>query len=104
MWTGTHGVLQLEDVNGNLVDIYLGTNFYTPIYCHSYSLFQMTLVWRRFLSQGKPRTIEEDMAKGEMSLVRFFWKIVYDENSKRGIAVVGTNNIHRSGIDNRSGT
>ena len=24
-----------------------------------------------------------------MSLVRFFWKIAYDENSKRGIAVVG---------------
>ena len=44
------------------------------------------------------------VAKGDMSLARFFWKIVYDENSKRGIAVVGTNNIHRSGIDNRPGT
>ena len=64
----------------------------------------MTLVRRRFLSQGKPCKIEEDMAKGDMSLVRFFWKIVYDENSKRGIAVVGTNNIHRSEINNRPGT
>ena len=44
------------------------------------------------------------IAKGHMSLVRFFWKLVYDESSKRGIAVVGNNNIHRSGIDNRSGT
>ena len=26
---------------------------------------------------------------------KFFWKIVYDEKTKKGIAVIGTNNIHR---------
>ena len=26
---------------------------------------------------------------------KFFWKIAYDEKTKKGIAVVGTNNIHR---------
>ena len=28
-------------------------------------------------------------------LERFFWKIVYDEKTKKGIAVIGTNNPHR---------
>ena len=27
---------------------------------------------------------------------KFFWKIAYDEKTKKGIAVIGTNNIHRT--------
>ena len=57
----------------------------------------MILVLRRFLFQGNKAylrtcyTLKDDT----YSLERFFWKIVYDEKTKKGIAVIGTNNPHR---------
>jgi len=61
VWTGTLGILQLEDEDGNLVDIYL-----------------------------------DETGLEKIPVPKFFWKIAYDEKTKKGIAVVGTNNVHRT--------
>jgi len=64
VWTGTHGILQLEDKDGNMVDIYL-----------------------------------DDELKSKVPVPRYFWKVIYDEKSKKGIAIVGVNNPHKTEPD-----
>jgi len=59
VWTGTHGILQLADPTGALVDIYLD---------------------------------DEDNEK--VPVPKFFWKVIVDSESKRGIAMLGSNNPH----------
>jgi len=60
VWTGTHGVLQLEDKDGLMVDIYL-----------------------------------DDEGELKVPVPRYFWKVIYDETTKKGIAIVGVNNPHK---------
>jgi len=59
VWTGTHGVLQLADSTGTLVDIYL-----------------------------------DDEGNKKVPVPSFFWKVIVDGASKRGIAMLGSNNPH----------
>lgn len=61
VWTGTHGVLQLEDKDGQLVDIYL-----------------------------------DDEGNIKVPVPKYFWKVIYDEKTKKGIAIVGVNNPHKT--------
>jgi len=61
VYTGTHGVTQLKDVNGQLVDIYLYNGDKLPV-------------------------------------PRFFWKILYDQWTLKGVALVGVNNPHLDSI------
>merc|ERR1711872_613162 len=55
------GVLQLEDKDGVMVDIYL-----------------------------------DDEGNIKVPVPKYFWKVIYDEKTKKGIAIVGVNNPHKT--------
>lgn len=61
MFTGTYGVLELKDVNGN----------YQPIYL-SY----------------------DSNNNSQLPVPKFYYKVIFDVNTHRGIAIIGVNNPH----------
>ena len=74
VYTGTHGLCQLEDIDGDMVDIHLyiadGTRLPVPRYASNRDTGYIVRV------------------------CRFYWKVVYDPVANQGVAVVGVNNIH----------
>jgi hypothetical protein len=60
VYTGTHGVLKFNDIDGNAQDIYL------------------------------------DIDNKKVPVPRIFYKILLDTKNKRGIALIGVNNVHIS--------
>ena len=60
-------------------------------------------IWSTSIQEGYfiPKRCKKEYSLDETGLEKvpvpkFFWKIAYDEKTKKGIAVVGTNNIHRT--------
>ena len=99
VWTGTHGLLQLADSNGNLVlPLILLARVLTicSFSTHSIQTSRLTSTWttraiRRFrCPSDKNLQISKKINLG----LRFFWKVIVDGKSKRGIAMLGSNNPH----------
>ena len=61
----------------------------------NHSVFRLTSIWMTKTTRKFPFPSEALYQKTEIPIPsRFFWKVIVDGESKRGIAMLGSNNPH----------
>lgn len=83
IYTGTHGIFSVIDCGGKSVDIYLDINKNTTNDC-----------------SGKGPS---PLSAGRIPVPLYYYKVVLDEASDRGVVIIGLNNPHASLSDVQSG-